>query len=43
MIDQPTYELSKVAVEFLLERINGLAVEPRTHYLRTKMLIRGST
>jgi LacI family transcriptional regulator len=43
MIDQPTYELGKVAVEFLLERINGLAVEPRTHYLRTKMLIRGST
>jgi LacI family transcriptional regulator len=43
MIDQPTYEMGKKAIEFLLERIAGELHEQRTHILRTKMIIRGST
>jgi LacI family transcriptional regulator len=43
MIDQPTYELGQKAIEFLLERIAGYSLGPRTHILRTKMIIRGST
>ncbi len=31
MIAQPTYELGKKAIEFLLERIAGISHEPQTH------------
>lgn len=43
MIDQPTYELGQKAIEFLLDRIAGNTQEPRTHILRTQLIIRGST
>jgi DNA-binding LacI/PurR family transcriptional regulator len=42
MVDQPTYELGKKAIEFLLERIAGNTEKPRKHILRTQMVIRGS-
>lgn len=42
MIAQPTYEVGKTAIEFLLERISGISCEPRTKILRTNMLVRGS-
>jgi LacI family transcriptional regulator len=43
MIEQPTYELGKKAIEFLLNRLAGSSNEPQTHIIRTKMNIRGST
>ena len=45
LVDQPTYELGKVAMELLLDRIEGGAdseAEPKHHLLRPMLIVRGS-